>query len=127
MMEAVLKLLAKRNWCFASASDDSQYITSDNPVVLSWIGDQQTIPYSPGHASEGTAILFPINPTLLLMGMFEELPEEATHTPFQVAAVNTCIARNSTKQIYARDGSFVVNLKDRNGVRGYDIARHFSR
>ncbi|GAB5433169.1 MAG: DUF4238 domain-containing protein [Epibacterium sp.] len=127
MIEPVLECSARRYWCFVTAPEGHQYICSDDPVVLSWTDDRGAGPYSPGHGVGGTLVTFPLSPELLLMGTFEELPEHLEHAPFQVLAVNSRTARYSTKQIYARDGSFMIDLPDRSKVRGEDLPRFFGQ
>ncbi|ATG36683.1 hypothetical protein PhaeoP23_02573 [Phaeobacter piscinae] len=127
MIEPVLECSARRNWCFVAAPEGHQYICSDDPVVLSWIDDRKTGPYSPGHGVGGTLVTFPLSPELLLVGTFEELPEHLKHAPVQVTSVNTRTARYSTKQIYARDGSFLIDLHDRPEVRGEDLPHFYDK
>lgn len=121
MIDPVLDCCARRNWCFVTALEGSQYITSDDPVALIWQDRDGHGPYSPGHGLEKTIIFFPLCSELLLMGKFEASPKEMVHLPEQVVTTNTIIARHSTKQIYARDDTFVLNLKDRSNVRGSEL------
>lgn len=127
MLDPVLQCAARRNWCFVSAPEGCQYICSDDPVVLSWIDESRKGPYPPGHGLKGTMVLFPLSSNLLLVGTFEELSEQMVHAPSQVVAANTNIARYSTKQIYARDGSFLINLPDRENVKGEDLPKFYDK
>lgn len=127
MLDPVLECSAHRNWCYVSAPEGFQYICSDDPVVLSWIDESNKGPYPPGHGLKGTMVFFPLCSDLLLVGTFEELPEQMAHAPYQVVAANTHIARYSTKQIYARDGSFLINLRDRENVRGEDLPKFYNK
>jgi hypothetical protein len=127
MLDPILECSARRNWCFVSAPEGYQYICSDDPVVLSWIDASNKGAYRPGHGLKGTMILFPLCSDLLLVGTFEEIPEQMAHAPYQVVAANTHIAKYSTKQIYARDGSFLVNLLDRENVKGEDLPKFFDK
>ncbi len=123
----VLECLARRSWCFVSAPEGCQYICSDDPVVLSWIDESDKGPYSPGHGLKGTMVFFPLCSEILLIGTFEDLPKEMTHAPYQAVAANTHIARYSTKQIYARDGSFMINLRDKENIRGEELPRLYGK
>lgn len=125
MLDPVLECSAKRNWCFASAPRGSQFISSDDPVVLSWINGSNKDPYPPGHGLKGTMVLFPLCSDLLLVGAFEDLPEHVHYTLGQVVAANTLIARYSTKQIYARNGLFLINLRDVGDVKGEDLPKFY--
>lgn len=123
MLDPVLQCSARRNWCFASVPEGYQYISSDDPVVLSWVDGSDKGPFSPGHGVKGTIVLFPLCSDLLLIGTFEKIPEKIRHAPFQVVAVNTSIARYSTNQIYARDGSFRINLIGCENVKGEELPK----
>lgn len=126
MVEPVLEQLSKRNWCFATAPIHHQFITCDDPTVLSWNEKvKQPNPYSPGHGLQNTIVIFTLSPELALVGMFEALPDRCDYSNDQVTALNTAVARHSQKQIYARDGNFLLNLKDRSNVRGSDLPRVF--
>lgn len=125
MLDPVLACSVRRNWCFVSAPEGDQFISSDDPVVLSWIDGGDKGFYSPGHGLDGTMVLFPLCSDLLLVGMFEKMPDNMLYTPDQVVAANTLIARYSTKQIYARDGSFLINLRDHKKIRGDDLPKYY--
>lgn len=126
-IEPVLRACASRNWCFASAPDGTDFITSDDPVVLTWLDGTIRGPYSPGHGLQGTILTFSLTPRLALIGVFEDIPEKLNYTQSQVVALNTSIARQATKQIYARDGSFMVHLKDKAYVKGEDLPTQFPK
>lgn len=125
MVPSVLETLANRNWCFAAAPKGSQYITSDHPVVLRWAEQEKDARFSVGHGLKGTRVLFPLSSDTLLIGMFEDVPERILHTPEQVTSANTLVARNSQRQIYAKNADFRVNLRDRMGVKGEDLPQYF--
>lgn len=126
MVDPVLEWLARRSWCFVSAPKGHQFITCDDPAVLSWTDMvKQPTPYSPGHGLKNTMVIFTLCPDLALVGMFEDLPEHITYEPDQVTALNTAVARHSGNQIYARDDSFMLHLKDRPFVKGSDLPRVF--
>lgn len=125
MVPTVLETLANRNWCFASAPNGSQYITSDDPVVLEWADSSMDGPYPAGHGLRGTRIVFPISSEVVLVGQFEDVPERIHHNEVQVTSVNTVIARNSRRQIYAKTADFRVNLLSHPNVAGADLPQHF--
>ena len=128
MVQPVLETLSNRNWCFATAPEGSQYITSDDPVVLEWSDNRERGSFaSPGHGLRGTSITFPLSSDVLLIGMFEDLPERLQHREAQVTSVNTVVARNSRRQIYARNDEFRLHLKETQNVRGADLPRLFGR
>ena len=81
--------------------------------------------YSPGHGLQNTIVIFTLSPELALVGMFEEGPKELHYSPDQVTAINTAVAQQSQRQIYARDNNFLLDLKDRLNVRGADLRGAF--
>jgi hypothetical protein len=125
MLLPVVDYCSRRNWCFISAPNGSQFISSDNPVVLSWTDGDERTPYSPGHGLPGTMVVFPLSSDLLLLGTFEDLAAETSYCADQVVAANTLIAHYAMKQIYARDGSFSLALRDGKHIRGDELPSHF--
>lgn len=107
----VVEQLARRSWSFASAPAGTSFITCDDPVVLAWADGKDRGPYSPGFGLEGTIVMFPIAPELALIGLFVEQPPNRKFRRDQVADINTSIAKNATKQLYARDGEFEINTR----------------
>lgn len=123
----ILEPLMNRNWCFVEAPDGYDFITSDDPVVLTWSHENKDGIYPPGFGLKGTVVYFPLSPKLLLVGTFEDAPRNSYYTPMQVTLANTVIARKSNKQIYAKNGSFRLNLKDRNNVAGNQLSNIINR
>lgn len=123
MIDPVLKTLSNRNWCFATAPEGSQYATSDNPVCLEWANELRRSNMPVGHGLRGTNLIFPLSPKVLLIGSFEDIPESISHTDEQVTSVNTIVARNSRRQIYAKSADFKLNLRNRSAVRGAELPR----
>lgn len=121
MVETVLAELGKRNWCFVSPPDGHIFITSDDPVVLSW-KDQKDRGFSgPGHGLMDTLITFPLSSDLLLLGAFEDLPPVMNYDALQVADANTHVARYSTKQIYALNSDFNVHMPTKFFASGNEL------
>lgn len=126
MVESVLEQLSRRSWCFAVAPRAHQFITCDDPAVLSWNEKvKQPNPYSPGHGLKNTIVIFTLSPELALVGVFKDMPERLNYLPDQVTALNTAVARHARNQIYASDGNFLLHLKDSPNVRGLDLPRVF--
>lgn len=127
-VDTVAQHLSRRSWCFAIAPEGSPFITCDDPVVLDWTDKvKQPTPYSPGHALQNTIVIFTLSPLLALVGLFEDLPVQTHYSPAQVAALNTAVARHSRNQIYAKDGTFLLHLRDKSNVRGFDIVSEFQK
>lgn len=125
MVDPVLKTLVNRNWCFATAPAGSQYVTSDNPVILEWADELRDSNAPVGHGLRGTNLYFPLSSNVLLIGSYEEVPDRLAHTEGQVTSANTIVARNSRRQIYAKSAEFRLNLRSRRDVRGEDLPRFF--
>lgn len=127
MVEPVLETLANRNWCFATAPRGTQYITSDDPVCLEWANELAGSNDPLGHGLRGTSLVFPLSSEVMMIGSFEEIAARLIHSEGQVTSVNTVVARNSRRQIYARDAEFRLNLRNHQNVRGSDLPRYFGR
>ncbi len=104
-------MLAQRRWTLLRASQErTGFITSDNPVTLTWY-DQEGTPYSPGLGLPKTQLLFPIANELGLMGTFEYPGQLLDANDEAIAGFNgnTIIYRN--RQVYARDSEFLYQMK----------------
>lgn len=117
----VVEQLARRSWSFASATPGTTFITCDDPVVLAWADEKNRGPYSPGFGLADTIAMFPISPKLALIGLFVKQPPNRNFRRDQVADTNTSIAKNATKQLYARDGEFEINTWAGCYTRGMDL------
>lgn len=126
MVEPIIEQLARRNWCFVTAEEGSAFATSDDPVVLDW-ADGRSGPYSPGFGLENTIVMFPLSSDLALIGMFREIPNRGWHERDQVAALNTSIAKQASKQLYARDGTFELHTRSEQFVKGSDLVAALAR
>ncbi|NTE84804.1 DUF4238 domain-containing protein [Agrobacterium tumefaciens] len=118
----IVEQLARRSWAFASAPAGSTFTTCDDPVVLAWADGKDRGPYSPGFGLEGTIVMFPIAPELALIGLFVKQPPNRAFRRDQVADMNTSMAKNATKQLYARDGEFELHTRTESYTRGKDLA-----
>lgn len=127
MAEEVSELLSKRNWSFVYHQSESQFITSNNPLVLSWKAEVKETIYSPGFGLQETIVTLPLSSQVMLMGTFEEMPSLIEYDAKRVTNANTHAARHSTKQIFARDGLFRLDLRDRTDVQGRDLPKLYGR
>ncbi|MGM4915543.1 DUF4238 domain-containing protein [Rhizobium sp. 768_B6_N1_8] len=117
----IVEQLARRSWALASAPAGSTFTTCDDPVVLAWADGKDQGPYSPGFGLEGTIVMFPISPELALIGLFVKQPPNRAFRRDQVADMNTSMAKNATKQLYARDGEFELHTRTESYTRGKDL------
>jgi hypothetical protein len=126
VIEPIIEQLAKRNWCPVTANEPSTFATSDDPVVLDW-SDGAARPYSPGFGLQNTIVMFSLSPSLALIGLFRVIPSNGSYNRGQVAALNTGLAKQATKQIYARDGSFELHTRSEQFVKGRDLEAALAR
>ncbi|UZF95010.1 DUF4238 domain-containing protein [Bosea sp. NBC_00550] len=126
-VRTVVDQLASRSWSFVSAAPGTTYATCDDPVVLAWADGDDRRPYSPGFGLAGTIVMFPISPELALIGLLNSQPATRGHLRDKVAAMNTSIAKNATKQLYARDGSFELHTRTEPYVKGKDLGALLER
>lgn len=123
----VVEQLARRSWAFSSAPAGSTFATCDDPVVLAWADGKDRGPYSPGFGLAGTIVMFPISPELALIGLFVKQTPNLAFRRDQVADMNTSIAKNASKQLYARDGEFELHTRMEPYTRGKDLAAALGR
>ncbi len=100
-MNAVLHTLQYRKWTLIS--NDSKltpFITSDNPVSLSWARNFKT-QYPPGFAMPSTELLFPLSKSLALIGTFNKNPFVINANQMQVARINSQIICNANRFIFS--------------------------
>jgi len=95
-MQKITELLHQRNWVLLKTSEGAgEFITTDNPVSLTW-HDPASAPFiSPGFGLPNTMVYFPISKNLALVGEFdrEDGVEEANE--YLVAILNSKIIANS--------------------------------
>ncbi len=105
-----LPLLFDRKWVVVKAPEKSTgFITCDHPVCLTW-SEPQTKRLPLGLKTKGTEILFPISPTLAVVGAFELENGEADFNDEQVASTNGTIILNAQRQVYAAREDFQYQI-----------------
>lgn len=123
----VVEQLARRIWSFASAAPGATFTTCDDPVVLAWSDGKNRAPYSPGFGLQNTVVMFPLAPELALIGLFAKQPPNRDFRRDQVTEMNTSVAKNATKQIYARDGEFELHTRIEPYTLGKDLPAALGR
>lgn len=110
LWDVVLELLKKRNWALLCTDGNTKpFITSDNPVSLSWINDDDMLfpPRSSfGFGSRGTEVFFPVSKSLGLVGTFEGRQGVYQVSEKLVAIINTLALRNARHHIFAPSLAF---------------------
>jgi len=107
MMQGVYPVMRARNWSLLVARDpqDASFVTSDNPVNLV-PGVEMPAFWSPGLATRGTELTFPLDGEVCLLGKFEDSPTQQQIDSHQVAQVNTRSAIGCTRFVYSGRDNF---------------------
>lgn len=109
-IDVVLPRLFKRKWVLIIATEISgPFITTDNPVVLTWKNPNDIPPFyrnSPGHGMKNTEILFPISRNLCLFGEFDGKEGMFLGNKELIASLNTKMIMHVYKQVYAPKMNF---------------------
>ncbi len=108
----ILPLLFERRWVLAKAPEGSPgFITSDHPVCLFWSEPNPARGNrGPGLKHKGSEILFPVSPSLAVIGAYELENGEADLTEEEVAASNGTIAVFAQRQVYAPTMDFKYQI-----------------
>jgi hypothetical protein len=116
----ILPLLFERRWLLAKAQEGSGgFITSDHPVCLTWSEpDPARGNRGPGLKHRGTEILFPISPSLAILGAYEVENAEVDLTHEEVASFNGTIALFAQRQVYAQTMDFRYQIDQRQPPKG---------
>ena len=101
----ILPILEGRQWSLLKAGPDAgEFVTADRPFSLRVIREElDSAFYRPGLGMRETTLTFPISPTLMMLGIFEEGGAELVLTRQQVAAFNAGTFSSAMRQLYARD------------------------
>lgn len=104
--EAVLKLLAERNWRLWCAERGGGYfVTSDRPMVLMW-REAHPVGFRPGFAHRDTHVIFPLTKQLLLYGSYDRDSTLIEADRDTIAVANHAIVGTCDRFIYSTDASF---------------------
>ncbi len=116
----ILPLLFERKWVLAKAPEGSAgFISSDHPVCLMWSEPNPArANRGPGLKHKGTEILFPISPSLAVIGAYELENAEADLTEEEVAASNGTIAVFAQRQVYAPTMNFKYQIDQSQPPKG---------
>lgn len=115
VFDEVLPLFFQRAWMVLRAPlGATGFITNDQPVCLMW-SDPPT-PGSrrppPGFGRPNTLVLFPVAPSMALIGTFEGDDRVVDATDEQIGDFNFAMIENARRQVYARDADFLYRLED---------------
>jgi hypothetical protein len=95
----------QRKWQILVAGEGpGGFVTSDHPVCLRWCDGQDH--GNPGIAVQGTEVIFPLSPQLVLRGRFDGEENVIDADPDEVAEINSVLIGNIHNQVYAQDALF---------------------
>ena len=104
-INAILPYLYARKWILIKSTDESgPFITTDNPVVLTWKEPDNIPPFyrnTPGHGLRGTQVYFPLSRNLSLLGIFDGQEKLIVGKKPLVAVLNNIMMQFAYKQIYS--------------------------
>jgi len=106
MASTICDLLPSRNWGLVQSECPRGFITSDNPVILTWTKDHFMKNRPPGYGLLGTTVRLPITPQFLLIGTYEPLKKLSIFNIKQVAATNTLIKMYADRYLFYSDRSY---------------------
>lgn len=113
MLPDAAKLLASRSWSVIEAPAGCSFVCSDRPLSIDWISRSFGGFFSPGLGLTHTAVMFPINKTVALFGMFEKELLPVSVDEWGVAVVNLNTAYTARQYVYSTGEDFSVVLPDR--------------
>jgi hypothetical protein len=129
-IEAIRRCLYARNWLLIKSTHESgPFITSDNPVVLTW-NEPDKIPLlyrsSPGYGCRGTQVYFPISRRVAILGEFDGREGLIEGNRQLVAALNTKTLLFRNRQIYSPGIGFFLIGKAGYIVDGKQTLKQFN-
>ena len=127
-IDVVLPLLGQRNWLVVKSSEQSgPFITSDNPVVLTWSEPRRVPPlyrHSPGFGMNNTQVYFPLSRDTALIGEFNGPEGVVEATERLVAVLNSKLMYFAYKHLFAPTLRFQYIGKDGKSLDGFHLLRN---
>jgi hypothetical protein len=113
IFDRILPLVFHRKWMlFRAPPNVTGFVTSDHPMCLMWSDPKLHGGfYPPGLGLKGTQLLFPISNELAAIGAFEMHEQEVDADELIMAQINGSIILHATRQIYARDNTFLYKMQ----------------
>ncbi|QLG95478.1 DUF4238 domain-containing protein [Pseudomonas yamanorum] len=106
-MQEITKLLHRRNWILLKAGDEAgEFITTDNPVSLTFNKPTSSAFVSPGFGLPETMVYFPVSKSLALVGEFGGKDGVQAANKYLVAMLNSKIIANSYQRVIASKCNF---------------------
>ncbi|MEJ5279813.1 DUF4238 domain-containing protein [Pseudomonas sp. MYb541] len=106
-MQEITKLLHRRNWVLLKAGDEAgEFITTDNPVSLTFNKPATSAFVSPGFGLPETMVYFPVSKSLALVGEFGGKDGVQAASKYLVAMLNSKLIANSYQRVIASNCNF---------------------
>ncbi len=100
--DTITNFLLSRNWVLGRSSK-YKFISSDNPVILSWIEPFYPL-RPPGFGFRNTQVILPLTPSICLIGIFEDIPTGIIELDeADVPVINSFIASRATSYLYSSE------------------------
>ncbi|MEG3132376.1 DUF4238 domain-containing protein [Rouxiella sp. T17] len=111
----IFELLQQRGWILVKAKHgEGDFITSDNPVVLTWTNPDEMPNFeSPGFGRENTLVFFPVTKRLMLVGEYGKGDGVSEISRDTIALFNSRTISNCSERILSSDNNFVFFGKGR--------------
>lgn len=128
MIETILPLLDARKWTLVRSTEETgPFITTDNPVNLTWKEPDKIPPFyrkSPGYGMKDTQVYFPVSKNIALVGEFDGHEGEIVGTKELIEALNSKMLIFVYKQIYAPKMAFTFRGADGSSMDGRQLLKH---
>lgn len=128
LIDTVLPYLRARKWVLVRATDETgPFITSDNPVSLTW-KEPENIPLfyrkSPGFGLKGTQVYFPVSKDLALIGEFDGNEAAVYGDRNVVSLLNTKVILMAYRQIYCPKLGFYFHKGEEGVLDGSKLLKN---
>ncbi len=113
--DIILELLAQRNWFLLIANESaSDFVCSDRPVTLDWIGQPPGFPCNlPGFGMLNSIVRLPLSRRMTLAGLFDRAELTCEASAELVGQTNACTCGTAERFIYSATQDFVWMHRDR--------------
>ncbi|HEQ1717495.1 TPA: DUF4238 domain-containing protein [Pseudomonas aeruginosa] len=106
-MREITELLHRRNWVLLKPDDEAgEFITTDNPVSLTFNKPVASAYVSPGFGLPDTMVYFPVSKNLALVGEFGGRGGVQAANKYLVAMLNSKVIANSYQRVIASKCNF---------------------
>ncbi|MCW8445678.1 DUF4238 domain-containing protein [Fluoribacter gormanii] len=105
LFNELLPCFFDRKWILIQASDNTQFVTSDFPVILIW-KEPHKHNLSPGFGLRGTQVHFPLSKKIALIGDFDGVEGSLIEPKEIVALINSNILAHAQRWVFTANQDF---------------------